>query len=252
MPKIVDHDKYRQEMLEKCFYFFGRNGYSNITMEDIADEIGVSKGTLYHYFPSKENMLRELISWAGIKNVSEYERRTSSIDSIDDRVDQIVFVLKESGEFYRNIMLLAVDMYRNTDIEQVKELYVFFSENFIGMISGRLNVSRELADSIFIHVIGVIFKRGADLHFIPYKNIETLSGAAITLNSFDCWRPWEEDDSFMVLNRDILDEQIFDVEGIRVVRIGAREHLQPVRHAIAVGVERGVLDADQHRAGGTE
>jgi AcrR family transcriptional regulator len=176
MPKIVDHDKYRQEMLEKCFYFFGRNGYSNITMEDIADEIGVSKGTLYHYFPSKENMLRELISWAGIKNVSEYERRTSSIDSIDDRVDQIVFVLKESGEFYRNIMLLAVDMYRNTDIEQVKELYVFFSENFIGMISGRLNVSRELADSIFIHVIGVIFNSLALDKISEYdKKVDALS-----------------------------------------------------------------------------
>jgi hypothetical protein len=87
-----------------------------------------------------------------------------------------VFVLKESGEFYRNIMLLAVDMYRNTDIEQVKELYVFFSENFIGMISGRLNVSRELADSIFIHVIGVIFNSLALDKISEYdKKVDALS-----------------------------------------------------------------------------
>jgi AcrR family transcriptional regulator len=176
MPKIVDHDKYRQEMLEKCFYFFGRKGYSNITMEDIADEIGVSKGTLYHYFPSKENMLRELIAWAGIKNVSEYERRTSSVDRINDRVDQIVFVLKESGEFYRNIMLLAVDMYRNADIKQVKELYDFFSEHFIGMISKRLNISWQFARSIFIHAIGIIFNSLALDEISEYnKQVDSLS-----------------------------------------------------------------------------
>ncbi len=176
MPKIVDHDKYRQEMLEKCFYFFGRSGYSNITMDDIADEIGVTKGTLYHYFPSKENMLSELISWAGIKNVSEYEQRTRSVDSINDRVDRIVFVLKESGEFYRNIMLLAADMYRITDIQRVKELYADFSRQFIGMISERLNISRQFASSIFLNVIGIIFNSIALDEISEYnKQVDALS-----------------------------------------------------------------------------
>ena len=89
-------------------------------------------------------------------------------------------------------------------------------QDIVGKIKDIIAVSGEKKYPV---VIGVIFKRGSDLQFIPYKNIETLSGAAITLNSFDCWKPWEEDKSFMVLNRDILDEQIFDVEGIRVVRV---------------------------------
>jgi AcrR family transcriptional regulator len=176
MPKIVDHDKCRQEMLEKCFYRFGRKGYSNITMEYIANEIGVSKGKIYHYFPSKENMLSELIVWAGIKNVSEYESRTSSADSINDRFDQIAFVLKGSGEFYRNIMLLGIDMYRNTDIKQVKESYDFFSKHFIGMISKRLNISWQFADLIFTNIIGIIYTSLASDEISLYdKKIDTLS-----------------------------------------------------------------------------
>ena len=157
MPKIVDHDKYRQEMLEKCFYLFSRKGYSNITMKDIADEIGVSTGTLYHYFPSKEDILGKLITWAGEKNVSDYYSRTSSIDSIRDRFDLIVAFWKESEEFYQNIMLLAIDMYRNTDVERWKVIYNFFSKGYINGMSERLNISRQFASFIFIYFLGLSF-----------------------------------------------------------------------------------------------
>ena len=53
MPKIVDRDRYRKELLNKCFDIFAEKGYSSVTMREIGSEIGVSTGTLYHYFPSK-------------------------------------------------------------------------------------------------------------------------------------------------------------------------------------------------------
>lgn len=178
MPKIVNHDEYRQEMLEKCFYFFGQKGYANITMKDIAAEIGVSTGTLYHYFPSKEKMLGELISWAGLKSVNEYNNRLTNIESIQDRLDMFMVVLKESAEFYQNIMLLAVDIYRHSNIEQVTILYNFFSEGFVDLISDNLNVSKRFARCIYICIIGIIFNSLAVNEVKEYKRqidfIETI------------------------------------------------------------------------------
>lgn len=40
---------------------FGEYGYSDTTMESIAEEAGVSKGTLYYYFDSKEELFMELL-----------------------------------------------------------------------------------------------------------------------------------------------------------------------------------------------
>ncbi len=40
---------------------FGEDGYSEATMESIAEEAGVSKGTLYYYFDSKEELFMELL-----------------------------------------------------------------------------------------------------------------------------------------------------------------------------------------------
>jgi AcrR family transcriptional regulator len=157
MPKIVNHDEYRQEMLQKSFYYFGSKGYSNITMRDIAAELGISSGALYHYFPSKEDMLNDLIFWAGLKNVNEYIQRISAVENIRDRFDMVMVVLKKSCKFYQNILLLAFDKYRHTDIEKVNKDYDLFSKRFIDFISENLEISRQLAHSIFMYIIGIIF-----------------------------------------------------------------------------------------------
>lgn len=39
---------------------FGEYGYSESTVESIAEEAGVSKGTLYYYFDSKEELFLQL------------------------------------------------------------------------------------------------------------------------------------------------------------------------------------------------
>jgi AcrR family transcriptional regulator len=61
MPKIVDHDQYRKELLGKSFHLFAQHGYSAITMRQLAEGLGVSTGTLYHYFPSKQAIFEQMI-----------------------------------------------------------------------------------------------------------------------------------------------------------------------------------------------
>jgi AcrR family transcriptional regulator len=157
VPKIVNHEQYRQTLLEKSLYLFTRKGYNNISMKEIAADIGVSTGTLYHYFPSKEDMLAQMIAWIGDKNVEEYIERTSSVGKISDRFDMIVDFWKEKSELYENIMLLAIDMYRNGGAEEWKPVYSFFAERYTAGMSERLNISRQFARSIFIYFIGLSF-----------------------------------------------------------------------------------------------
>jgi AcrR family transcriptional regulator len=157
MPKIVDHDLYREEMLEKCFHLFSRKGYSNVTMRELAVEIGVSTGTLYHYFPTKENVLGELIAWAGEKNISDYLSRIAASDSVRRRFKLIVEFWKENCKFYQNIMLLTIDFQRNTSVEHYGKIYSFFLDRYSESMSEQLNISRQFAQSIFIHFLGIVF-----------------------------------------------------------------------------------------------
>jgi AcrR family transcriptional regulator len=157
VPKIVNRKEYRQELLEKSFYLVTRKGFNNVNMKEIATEIGVSTGTLYHYFPSKENMLSEMIAWIGYENTEEYIKRTSTVESIRDRFDMIVDFWKEKGKLYENILLLGFDMYRNAGLEEWKPLYAYFAERYTAGMSERLNISRQFARSIFIYFLGLSF-----------------------------------------------------------------------------------------------
>jgi AcrR family transcriptional regulator len=51
-PKVERH------LREKARERFLRFGFSKVTMEEIAEDAGVSKKTLYRYFPGKEELLR--------------------------------------------------------------------------------------------------------------------------------------------------------------------------------------------------
>ncbi|MBN1679732.1 MAG: TetR/AcrR family transcriptional regulator [Anaerolineae bacterium] len=39
------------------------HGFANVTMDDLADEVGISKATLYQHFDSKDDMLVHMIAW---------------------------------------------------------------------------------------------------------------------------------------------------------------------------------------------
>lgn len=56
MPKIVDHQSYREDLARRAAGLFSEYGYSGLGMRAIAEGLGISKSALYHYFPSKRDL----------------------------------------------------------------------------------------------------------------------------------------------------------------------------------------------------
>lgn len=56
MPKIVDKDAKRLELIEAATNVLAREGLGRTKMAQVADEAGVGKGTLYEYFASKDEL----------------------------------------------------------------------------------------------------------------------------------------------------------------------------------------------------
>ena len=57
MPKIVDHEERRREVLDATWRVIGREGLNAATVRRIAEEAGHSNGVLAHYFTSKNDIL---------------------------------------------------------------------------------------------------------------------------------------------------------------------------------------------------
>ncbi|MFB6291252.1 MAG: TetR/AcrR family transcriptional regulator [Candidatus Bipolaricaulia bacterium] len=94
MSESEDANKEKMELLFKAATKrFGEDGYSDSTMDSIAEEAGVSKGTLYYYFDSKEELFFELLrDW-----LEKFDRY------LDDLTDQSSPV-EELTEFHRTMI----------------------------------------------------------------------------------------------------------------------------------------------------
>lgn len=53
-----------QQILAAALQVFGETGVANARLDEIADRAGVSKGTIYLYFPTKEELFRQTIKQA--------------------------------------------------------------------------------------------------------------------------------------------------------------------------------------------
>lgn len=54
------HDEKRLEIIGCCATLFDRVGFHGTSMQMLADEVGLGKPTLYHYFASKNDILYEM------------------------------------------------------------------------------------------------------------------------------------------------------------------------------------------------
>jgi AcrR family transcriptional regulator len=60
-----------QELLDAALDLFVERGFAATRSEDVAARAGVSKGTLYLYYPSKEELLKEVIRHNVVNQIAE-------------------------------------------------------------------------------------------------------------------------------------------------------------------------------------
>ncbi|MBF6672917.1 TetR family transcriptional regulator C-terminal domain-containing protein [Glutamicibacter sp. FBE19] len=57
MPKIVDHDQRRREIVEVTWKFIAREGIEKLNLRDLAAAAGYANGALKPYFPTRDALL---------------------------------------------------------------------------------------------------------------------------------------------------------------------------------------------------
>lgn len=116
MPKVVDHEKRRAEILDQCFALFADQGYAAMSMRGIARALGVSTGTLYYYFDSKAAIFE-----ASIQRLSQQNAETLTLAaaaaSLDRaaRIEVLRSFLREQLPQLQQILQLALEYRRQKE-----------------------------------------------------------------------------------------------------------------------------------------
>ncbi len=102
-------DERRQQLVEAARRVVQRFGYKKTTLEDIAEEGGVSRATLYYYFPNREEVFRALI-------LHEIETLTAAVTRAVDLDDP------------PDVRLRSLVRARQKHLKQIKALYAVRSD----------------------------------------------------------------------------------------------------------------------------
>ena len=61
MRIVKEHDERKREIIDTAAALFNKKGYEQCSVNDILNAIGIAKGTFYHYFRSKEEVLNAVV-----------------------------------------------------------------------------------------------------------------------------------------------------------------------------------------------
>ena len=61
MPKVVDAAAQRLEIRRAARLVFARRGVAGTGLAHVADAVGMGRSSLYHYYPDKDALLRDLV-----------------------------------------------------------------------------------------------------------------------------------------------------------------------------------------------
>jgi AcrR family transcriptional regulator len=89
----------RAEIIRVAFELFGKSGYEEVSMDSIAAAAGVSRATLFNYFPQKELILREIAAARveKLKSILAEFGVSGHAASFEDIVDLMVRISEENA-----------------------------------------------------------------------------------------------------------------------------------------------------------
>lgn len=97
MPKVtVEHEQQqRQKILRAAVGCFCQRGYHNTSVQHICDEAGLSKGGLYTYFKSKEQILAAVVKESFIGGLEQAIETAGAGATALDKLDRVATLVIE-------------------------------------------------------------------------------------------------------------------------------------------------------------
>lgn len=101
MPKQIDHEKRKKEILYASLEVFAKEGYKNTNLGLIASECGLSRTTVYQYFKDKSEIFLYAIKSTTDAMLAKYSNEEwSSITDPEEKLSKIMTDILDTADIY--------------------------------------------------------------------------------------------------------------------------------------------------------
>lgn len=183
-----------QQILDAAIEVFGDHGLADARLEDIAKLAGVSKGTIYLYFPNKEALFKEMIRQTVVDQIERTER-----DLCNDRG-------MSATEQVRIFMRWWWDLMRRSDYQRIYRLVIGELQRFPELVEffwDEVIVRRQL-------LLDRLIQRGVDTG--EFRPVDPTTAGRIVTSMFSAHSLWSCTHFYekQQLTDEIVFEQVMD------------------------------------------
>jgi len=185
MAKGIPDEEKRRMILDRSRSLFFQRGVSSLTMDDIASLQGISKKTLYRFFPNKEALLFSAVEDRIAAIAAEVGRleRDSGIPWIDRIAGIFKVVGRQIGEISEAILR---DIYYNHP-EVWERLDKFRQQRVFAIVSGLLAEGRKkgfIRKDIDGRLVPLLFVSAISAVLTPSQMVKLPFPPAMLFDSF--------------------------------------------------------------------
>jgi AcrR family transcriptional regulator len=121
-------DERRTQILDTAALVFARHGFNQARMDDIVDASGLSKGTIYWYFKSKDALIIELVRRFFDRELHEWQALLTEQTPVCERLVRLSRLLADDLEQNRHLLPLIYEFYalatRQETVRQILQSYL--------------------------------------------------------------------------------------------------------------------------------
>ena len=138
---MTDDIETKDRILSRAEEMFLKFGYSKVTMDEIAANLGMSKKTLYKFFPSKEELVREIIykMRCGVKDYVDALLADDKMDFVEKLKRMMNLIGNQSSKLQGPLL---EDLHRNIP-EVWQQINEFRKENVRQKFTQLINMGVE-------------------------------------------------------------------------------------------------------------
>lgn len=163
MPRVVDHDRRREALLEQSFGLFARLGYASLTMRGLADQLGVSTGTLYHYFDGKDALFQAMVRQATAKTVALATEGLSADAGRVERIAALGRFLEAHASPLQQTLQITLEYQRHHSGEDAQALLSDTLQEYAEALAEQLDIADEgVARALLSFLLGALVQRILD------------------------------------------------------------------------------------------
>jgi len=127
-PKPNVSDERKSQIITAAEDVFTKKGFAEARMDDIADETGLSKGTLYLYFKSKDDLIIAILDRIFQREFRVFDEMDLSTISATEAINTFVDTVSKDIKIMLRLMPIAYEFlalaFRNKTVQKALKVYV--------------------------------------------------------------------------------------------------------------------------------